>query len=696
MSTSTINKQLSKRTTILHLITIWLIGAILVLTPLLLTQSVFIGLVFSKTMVFYSLTTVLIVIYSILIYFDQRFVPRLNKIGWLFLILIFIFTISTILSPQPYTSFWGTFERMGGLLTWLYYFAFFVVISGVAKDNNSWKTIIKIAISGTILVSINAFRELRPTDISTFINSLTRVASSLGNPIFLGGYLAMSLPLMLPYILSKKYSLFKMISFLALILGGIILFFTFSRGSWIAAILAVILVISLFLYKYKARIILPKFKSLALVFLIIIITLSYIGLSNNLNNEYWKNRIVSTISMEHRLHIWSIGLQAFKEKPLIGWGLESFKIAFNKYNKHSLENTTHHVPFQETHADRAHNEYIDMAVTGGIVALIIYILLIFGSLITNLRYVINSSVKNNPSRLWMAAGFAGSLLAYAIYVMSAFHVIVNIPWLLLALAWTNNLTLEESASSSPINSIPVRTIPFIVIVTTLTLLYYSVITPVLAVNAANKGIIGLNQGKIEESIDNLETALSYNSFVSNAIRVQSTVLAINSPIADQESVINNFYAYITEIADDTFITEPYNSYYYLLYGIHYGRLSELNPDLLEKAEYYLQKSAQFSPGSGEAYFQWGKMYFNLGKMTKAKIKLERALLLIPNNKNVYAFAGSFYILTGDVNRGITFLQKAIALGCKIESMNIETLLNSLEGSEEKQEFEQFYQSIVNI
>ena len=200
MSTNTPNKQLNRRIATLHLITIWLIGITLILTPLLFAQSIFIGLIFSKTMVFYSLTTILIILYSILIYFDQQFIPQLNKIGWLFSILILIFTISTILSPQPYISFWGAFDRMDGLITWIYYFVFFVIVSGVAKDINSWKTIVKIAISGTILVSIYAFRELRPLSTPAIINSSARVASSLGNPIFLGGYLAMSLPLILSYI----------------------------------------------------------------------------------------------------------------------------------------------------------------------------------------------------------------------------------------------------------------------------------------------------------------------------------------------------------------------------------------------------------------------------------------------------------------------------------------------------------------
>ena len=82
MPTNKVVKKPNKTTENIHLVAIWLIGMILILVPFLFTQSVFIGLIFSKTMLFYGLTTLLIVIYSILIYLDHRVLPTLNKIGF--------------------------------------------------------------------------------------------------------------------------------------------------------------------------------------------------------------------------------------------------------------------------------------------------------------------------------------------------------------------------------------------------------------------------------------------------------------------------------------------------------------------------------------------------------------------------------------------------------------------------------------
>jgi len=615
--------------------------------------------------------------------------PRFSKIGWLFLALILAFVLSTIFSSQPYTSLWGSFNRMDGLLTWFYYFAFFTVASGVTRNKNDWQTIIKIAISGIIIISIYAFYKLW---LINDISIIYRADSSLGNPVFLGGYLAISLPIALSYVLNKKYSVFKIVSFLALVLGIIVLFLTLARGSWIAALLAILLVLCLYFYRYKRQIFnlkAIKIKPIVSLFLVIIIALSCIGLLNSPVGTLWKNRIISTASIERRLHTWSTGLQAFKEKPVIGWGLENFKIAFNKH--YMPFPTLKNITFQETHVDRAHNEYIDIAVTGGITVLTIYLLIIFLSLAVNLKQIFNFPIKDKSNQLWITIGFTGCILAYVIYAITAFHLVVNILWLLLALAWTNNLALKPIAPST--TNTFLKTISPIIIIAILTLSYYSIIKPVLAINTANQGVIEFNQGKVNESLNSFKQSLSYKSFVSNPIRAQMAILVINNLTNNQEQVLNNFYNYTNEIINYNFITEPRHSYYHLIFGIYYGKLSKLHPELLKKAEYHFQKSAQLSLRNGEAYFHWGKMYIHLGDKTKAKIKLDRALLLISNNRDLYALAGFFYISVGDIDKGIMLTQKAVDLGYDPE--NIKILLDTLEKPEEIQKVEQFYLDITN-
>jgi O-antigen ligase len=64
-------------------------------------------------------------------------------------------------------------------------------------------------------------------------------------------------------------------------------------------------------------------------------------------------------------------LMAISQKPIFGWGVENFSIAFQsvlKDNEFDLKNIR---------VDKAHNEFLEVATTGGIVAFLIYLLIWF-------------------------------------------------------------------------------------------------------------------------------------------------------------------------------------------------------------------------------------------------------------------------------------------------------------------------------
>src|SRR3989344_4352076 len=68
-----------------------------------------------------------------------------------------------------------------------------------------------------------------------------------------------------------------------------------------------------------------------------------------------------------RLIVWDSGLEAFKEKPLLGWGPENFRLAYEKHfdNRLYLDENIGEVWF-----DRAHNLVIDSLVSVGVVGVI--------------------------------------------------------------------------------------------------------------------------------------------------------------------------------------------------------------------------------------------------------------------------------------------------------------------------------------
>ncbi len=99
---------------------------------------------FGKVMVFRSIIELMAAFYLILILQNREYFPRVNKVFWSFLLFVVAFTAATVFSVQPFQSFFGTLERMGGLWTFWHYFVFFKILTSVFKSKKEWLTLLEI------------------------------------------------------------------------------------------------------------------------------------------------------------------------------------------------------------------------------------------------------------------------------------------------------------------------------------------------------------------------------------------------------------------------------------------------------------------------------------------------------------------------------------------------------------------------
>ncbi len=106
-----------------------------------------------------------------------------------------IYTLATIHSVLPGISFWGSYDRMQGLYTWLSYIAFFFVL---AYSIRSWAQVERV-ISAIVFASVpvavyGIMQHLHWDPVQWGAPTDVRVASTLGNAIFIGAYLLMTMP----------------------------------------------------------------------------------------------------------------------------------------------------------------------------------------------------------------------------------------------------------------------------------------------------------------------------------------------------------------------------------------------------------------------------------------------------------------------------------------------------------------------
>lgn len=355
-----------------------------------------------------------------------------SKILKYYLILVII---STFFSIEPTRSLWGIFRREEGLFAIMTYIFIFIVASNFYTfSNNHVKFIL---LSASVVASYGIFQYFGydpiPRDFIR-MNWQGRSFSTLGNPNFLGTYLTLMLPISVyAYVYSRKieYLASSSIIYLALLC-------TMTRGAWIGAFVGIIL-LCFFLLKFKY-----SRKHLAVILsLFMIIT---IFMNQNSNGGVFSRFLTIPSDIENiitqsdeyekaganRIFIWVRVLDLIKEKPLFGYGLETLDIVFTeKFHDEILDMYGRLYPF-----DKAHNEYLHIAVSTGIPSLMLY--LCFISVVLYKTFV---NVKRNP----MIIPFLGSIIGYLVQAFFNISVVsvAYIFWIFLGIIINFSLAAEN-------------------------------------------------------------------------------------------------------------------------------------------------------------------------------------------------------------------------------------------------------------
>lgn len=117
--------------------------------------------------------------------------PMLLPVG----IFVVIYALATVHSVLPGISFWGSYDRMEGFYTWLNYIAFFLVLSYRLRTWIQIERIVNALIFTSAPIAFyGIMQHLQWDPLPWGADTTVRVASTLGNSIFLGAYLLMCMP----------------------------------------------------------------------------------------------------------------------------------------------------------------------------------------------------------------------------------------------------------------------------------------------------------------------------------------------------------------------------------------------------------------------------------------------------------------------------------------------------------------------
>lgn len=316
---------------------------------------------------------------------------KLDKKDILLLSFLLLIVISTLLSSNIKTSILGAKNRCEGLLMFITYACIYFTSKKLFKyeDKNELLTLLFFACMGIGILGIAqkyvSFAKLYP-----IFNK--GIGGTFGNSNFFGSFISIVLPISICTFVfkgSKKGFLLSLVMFFNLISSG-------TRSAWVAFIIGTFFFL-IYLIKQKNKGYFKKTVILLILFVLIFMYLfgSFKAIIKKINPEKKETKTVpvsqtqikvSQVSKEikeakktgsinkmgsGRIEIWKMTIKLILQKPIFGCGTDNLRDGLHEYCQ---EDITQYVKRARVDIDKAHNEYLQIAATIGVPALIIYLL----------------------------------------------------------------------------------------------------------------------------------------------------------------------------------------------------------------------------------------------------------------------------------------------------------------------------------
>ena len=636
---------------------------------------------------------------------------KTNPLLFPILLYFLISLLATIFSVAPWISLLGFYKRYEGLTTLFIYVVLFFTIVFYAREKKFQKKLIWTIVWASFIVSLYGLMQYFKIDPFKWEAQfeLTKIFSTFGNPNFFGAYLAMTFPLALYLFLNTKTKEKKTFSnlsrkerrafereiekkrkggekfketegvwklwFLGLTITIVYtdLLITLNRGGVLALaggllIFAIIsgwkifwqnkkrlapLVLILFLitlwqgpalwqkFKGTIRIINPK------------ISIGLIKETQAQESESQEKKPILGVagSAEERVWIWKRSFRIIKDHPWLGIGPDAMALVYWPYEKIG-EPMTH-----RSLVDRAHNDFIDQAVTRGILGLLAY-LWIIGTVFfigwklwrmearqpalpqqskgpIALRSSTFASLRQSRSglqddKLFLAAVLA-SIAAFLIQNQFSFGVsgISSLFWIMMGLLvteyrGTRNMKHETNDRHKPSVACYVLRVMCLLAITFLT---FWTIRFFIADIYYKQGQIFQAKKETDRSLEMYKKAALLNP--KESFYQEGVSLSTYNKVRDAEP--QEKVAWIRKTIEETekaIALNPANGFFYNTLGVCYSALAKNGIDKEEneaKAIEFYQKAIHLTPKLTESYNNLGLLLMAQGRLDESYDQLMLAL-----------------------------------------------------------------------
>lgn len=626
--------------------------------PLIVLPSSYIfPFIVPKILWFRSLVALMVGAYVLLLIINwQEYKPKLTALNLALLGFLLSFAISTFAGTDWYHSFWDNHERMLGLFTIFHYVAFYFVSTAVFKNWNDWKWVLRIfLLAGSIVMFVGVLQKGDPTLLLN--QGSDRVASTLGNSIYVGGYGLFLMFVSYLLAIKEKNSVWRWAEILFGALAFFGMFFSGTRGSllgFVAGAAVAVVGYMIVLKEYpRTRLALSVLAGVGL--LTIVLLYSFRG-TDFVKNIPAVGRTVNTslsdVTGSARWIAWEIAVESWEDRPVFGWGPNNYFYAFNAhYNPRSLD-----FGYGETWFDNAHNIIVNTLAVQGAVGLLAY-LAIFGLGISSLIV----ARRKNKLELHVAVVGSAFLIAHLVGNITVFENPTSYLYFMVWLAMVNSLSVrsgeqkKESAIFVPDKKIGYGAIGTVGAVCLLFVFVFN-IQP----SRANQMTLGALKALYANPVTGIIEMKSALNFASPHIDdIRSDLGRTVGQLLTQDNIKKMGVDRAKEMFDLVYINLQKNLVLHpfdIRNHLTLSQLAQTGAQLNNNSKYvlesigYLEEALKLSPRRQQIIYSLAGTYGMVGNIDKAEKLLEGAISDNPRISESYWRLAYLYKIVGKVEK----------------------------------------------
>ncbi len=622
---------------------------LLPLIPLFVSNHLFFPFITGKNFAFRIIVEIITGLWIILALRDPAMLPKSSRILQAFAVFVALLFISDLLSPNVYKSFWSNYERMEGWVTLGHLLALFVVLSSV-MTKKLWAGLFQVSIGISLILFFYSCLQLAgKLDIH---QGASRVDATIGNSAYLGGYMLfhifLALYLLFGYVRknydTRAWGIFWPIVYGVAVLADVfILFKTATRGAEIGLVAGLIcFALGLVFFEKENKILRRTGAGLLIIvallggffvlerksdFVVRNESLARLGSFADQLLSFDK-KVICEGELKSRCLLWPMAFQGVKERPLFGWGQESFNYVFNKYYDPRMFS-------QEQWFDRTHNVFLDWLISGGFLGLLAYLSL-FGFA---LYYIWR---KGSSFSFAESSLITGLLVAYFFHNLTVFDNITSYILFVFVLAWVSSSVGEiPQVLGRKLAAVDVGTknrilIP-IVSAATIFIIYFVNVPSLLASYELIQALSSQASGPAV-NLEHYKKAFSYGALGDSEIReqlAQTTSQAAGVQNIDQK-VKSDFFNLTKQEMEIQLKRTPEDARYFLFAGSFLASFGDS-----DNAIKLLTKAHELSPKKQTILFSLGSVYLGKKDFKNAVLILKQAFELEPSfddARRIYALA----------------------------------------------------------